>query len=349
MRDYRIAELDFEKASENELDSWYRLWVDHFREIDPENPEPGREYLIERMKGLSKTQDGITMALWSDIGEIEAYCRTHVSRAGFRKDAATFGMTVRRDHRRRGIGTALLSHVLKAAENFERSKLDAYHDERCPAAGHFLERIGAEIVSSGKWNQLKLDEVDDDLISEWMSLPSQDNRSIRLDMWDDHYPDEALQEVCDFYQTIIDHQSREDGEEDSQVEITPEFIRSGDQWALSGGRKRLLLHAHDAENGKLIGLTEVLWNPAIPKILKQGYTAVLPDYRGMGIGRRLKAEMIRKIQELIPEARMIRTGNDERRKAILKINSKLGFRHYYTVYHWELTTETLREYLTSSS
>lgn len=83
-------------------------------------------------------------------------------------------------------------------------------------------------------------------------------------------------------------------------------------------------------------------------ILKQGYTAVLPDYRGNGIGRRLKAEMIRRIRETIPEEKVVRTGNDNRRKAMLRINSQLGFRHHMTQYGWELEVETLRSYLTGS-
>lgn len=348
MTDYRITPFDIEKATHKEIESWYELRLDHEREIHPDDPEPGQVYMLKRIIALNNTQDGMTAAAWNSAGEMIGYCRAHVSRAGFRKNAATFGIIVRRSHRRRGVATSMLRHVLETADHFHRSELRAYHNERCPAAECFLNEIGADKTSSSSWNQLDLEEVEDELISEWLKLQSPDVQTVRLTIWDDHYPEDSLEEICEFYQTVTDLQRKEDGEEDSDVKITEEAFRQADKSALSGGTKRLLLHAEDMESGRLIGLTEVSWNPSRPAILKQGYTAVLPDYRGNGIGRRLKAEMIRRIRETIPEAKVVRTGNDDRRKAMLRINSQLGFRHHMTQYGWELEVEVLRSYLSGS-
>ncbi|MCK7522872.1 MAG: hypothetical protein MZV64_36960 [Ignavibacteriales bacterium] len=45
---------------------------------------------------------------------------------------------------------------------------------------------------------------------------------------------------------------------------------------------RIVVCATMPDNGRLIGFTEVTWSPLRPSILSQGFTAVLPAFRGGG-------------------------------------------------------------------
>ena len=344
--DISITPFTLETATEHRIRAWYDLVNDNNREIHPEDPQVPLERMVSRAKALYSSQEGMAWAVWMPDGSMSAYCRVHVSKAGFGSDRATFGIIVHRSERRRGIGTALLEHVLRAAEAFERPKLRGYSNDRCPAASSFLESIGAERISTSSWSQLELEKVDRGTLDEWLGLPSGPGPEIRIGEWVDHFPEEYLQEVCDLYLTIHRHQQKESGEEQDDIRLTPEVMRNGDEWALSGGRRRLLLYAEDVGTGRIIGLTEVLWHPSVPEIMKQGYTAVLPAFRDRGIGRRLKAEMLARIMDGMPRARFVRTGNDESRKAILKINDELGFRPYMSQYTWELQTDELKRLLT---
>jgi len=342
---YRITPFEFESASQEEIKSWYNLRVEHIREVYPDDPDMPLDYMLARALVLNKAQDALDWTAWKNEGEMRAYCRIHVSKMGFGKDIATFYVIVRNSERRRGIATTMLKHVVEGAEHFSRSKLYAYHIERCPAAGLFLEKIGAQRISMSKWNQLVLADLDNSIVGKWLEFPHNGNQDIRLGLWNRQFPEERISEICGFYQAVHDHQQRLDGVEEDQVVFTPEAIRSGNERALSGGRQRMILYALETESERLLGFTEILWHPSMPSILNQQYTAVLPEYRGRGIGRRLKAEMILRIQESFPEARVIRTGNDEKRTAILKINKELGFKLYFIQHCWEISTEALKKYL----
>ncbi|MBD3277464.1 MAG: GNAT family N-acetyltransferase [Candidatus Aegiribacteria sp.] len=103
-----MARFDREEASRKEIQNWYELWMDHFKEVNHEDPEPGRDYTVNRAIALKRTQDGHAFAAWDSKDNMIGYSMTHVSKMGYRKNAATFGITVLRSHRRSGVATSML-------------------------------------------------------------------------------------------------------------------------------------------------------------------------------------------------------------------------------------------------
>src|SRR5205823_2520566 len=95
------------------------------------------------------------------------------------------------------------------------------------------------------------------------------------------------------------------------------------------------------------GFTEVLWNPARPDLVEQGSTAVLPGFRGRGLGRWLKAAMLRKVLAERPEARRVTTSTARGNMAIERLNADLGFTvgHSWTL--WQLDLAQAEAYLAS--
>ena len=61
-----------------------------------------------------------------------------------------------------------------------------------------------------------------------------------------------------------------------------------------------------------------------PEHVHQDLTGVQEKYRGRGLGKRLKAEMIFQIRDNYPEAKFISTGNAMLNKEILSINQAMG-------------------------
>ncbi|RKZ03214.1 hypothetical protein DRQ21_06415 [Candidatus Fermentibacteria bacterium] len=119
----------------------------------------------------------------------------------------------------------------------------------------------------------------------------------------------------------------------------------GEKKRLAGGRKRIVVYTRAVHSNKLTGLTEISWSPSRPSIISQGYTAVLPDFRGKGIGKRLKAEMLVRILRELPMAESVRSGNNDSNNAILSINTQLGFEQFIATTTWQTATETVKKYL----
>ena len=95
----------------------------------------------------------------------------------------------------------------------------------------------------------------------------------------------------------------------------------------------------------LAGITEVTWEPDNPQILEQDQTVVFPQYRGKGIGRWLKAAMLKKILTDSPQVKFIRTENVDTNQAMLNINDQLGFKPYLSECLWQIETEKVAAYL----
>ena len=105
------------------------------------------------------------------------------------------------------------------------------------------------------------------------------------------------------------------------------------------------MYLRETATGALAGYTEIIWDPAKPQIAQQQDTAVLPQYRGQGLGRRLKAAMLAKLAQERPQVRWVRTENADANAPMLKINEELGFRPYKADSLWQVETARVQEYL----
>ena len=83
--------------------------------------------------------------------------------------------------------------------------------------------------------------------------------------------------------------------------------------------------ARDAK-GKLVGMTEIATLLTEPLMIQQQFTGVIRPFRGKGLGKWLKAEMLFWIRENIPNADCIITGNNDFNHGVNQINYSLGYK-----------------------
>jgi len=129
------------------------------------------------------------------------------------------------------------------------------------------------------------------------------------------------------------------------MKVTPDTLRQMEQNLFAAGNRRWTVYLTDRVYGKAAGLTEVFWNPNRAMILNQGFTGVYPTYRGKGLGRWLKAEMLKRLLAEHPEVEFIRTGNANSNAPMLKINTEMGFKPYSVNTIWQVATEQVEKYL----
>ena len=106
-----------------------------------------------------------------------------------------------------------------------------------------------------------------------------------------------------------------------------------------------MMYAVDVRSGAFAGYTEIMWHPESAEVLGQGETGVLPDHRNKGEGRWLKAAMLERVLEQLPQARLIRTSNAASNEPMLKINHEMGFEPCKSFTAWQIDLPNAQEYL----
>ncbi len=107
-----------------------------------------------------------------------------------------------------------------------------------------------------------------------------------------------------------------------------------------GCELRTVVAVHEA-SGTVAGLTEIEVRPGRNDFALQLDTAVLPEYRGHGLGRFIKAQMMRWLLADRPQMEMVGTTTDAANIHMIRVNHQLGYITADTICNVEAGIETL--------
>jgi GNAT superfamily N-acetyltransferase len=206
-----------------------------------------------------------------------------------------------------------------------------------------MTRLGAHKGLVGHVNQLKIDELDRDLIHAWLDQANTLGADFELGLWEGPYPEDKLQAVTQLFE--LTNQQPLGDLEIEEFHFTPEQLRQQEQMIFARGNQRWTFYILEKSTGKFAGYTETRWHPNRPEILYQDMTGVFPEYRSRGLGRWLKAAMLNKVLADRPTVKYVRTGNADSNAAMLKINNELGFQPYSADALWQVEIEQVLAYL----
>ena len=345
MQAYEICPFQIRSASDadyaclNEFKNILRL------ELLPEDPPIALAEDAERWRSGPDYIQEATWAAWESGGRrIIAFAEAQIQQTGDNPHLISFEIEVLPEFRRRGIARQMLCLIVEHAQTNNRRLMITEAYERVPAGGAFLSRMAARKGVEAHLNQLRLCELDRSLVQRWIEQSSALSSEFRLGWWDDRCPEERLQQLADLFQVVANDQPR-DALEVEDRNFSPELVRQFESMMLAGGRQRWVLYIADREHDRLVGYTEVLWHPDRPTILTQGFTGVMRECRGKGLGRWMKAEMLSRLLRERPQAEVIRTGNADSNASMLKINTDLGYKPCISWCLWQADREAVEHYL----
>lgn len=315
------------------------------KERFPDDPPTPFEEKKQDWKNIPSFVEFEAYIGWNVLhSEIIAYCDVGIEHTGSNEHIAYFTLQVHPQYRCQGLGHKMLQMILPFATGHKCSLLMVWSNDRVPAAETFLEHIGARRGQEGKVNQLKVSELDRDLIDRWSSQNKHLESEFEMGLWERTLPEEHIEEIAALLQELANDQPRDDLEIED-MKFTPDMIRQFEQNMLATGTQMWTLYALDRANQKLVGWTQVYWNPNRPMLLNQGFTAVEEAYRNKGLGRWLKAEMMKKILAERPQVEFIRTRNANSNAPMLKINDEMGFKPYNSITAWQVNVEQVENHL----
>lgn len=239
------------------------------------------------------------------------------------------------EHRRQGIGRALLRDLLTACRADGKTSLMAATNERVPAGHAFVAQLEAKLGIEEHTNQLLFSELDRAYLER--SLRDAPTELFEIGWHIGEFPEDQLEEICRVIEVM---NTAPRGEmEFNDFKVTPDDLRVQVKQCNINGLEFRFLYVKERATGRYAGFTETGFHPNRPTIVNQWSTGVLPEYRGHKLGAWLKAAMIEQIQRERPTVDRIRTGNADSNAAMLRINHALGFKPFMSRTEWQLEVD----------
>ncbi|MEX1657450.1 GNAT family N-acetyltransferase [Streptomyces pseudovenezuelae] len=231
---------------------------------------------------------------------------------------AELRLAVHGTERRRGVGTRLLEAAVDAARTERRRSVIAEAEQDSPA-DLFLAARGFRQVLALTYTRLPLADVDRAAIDALLELP---HPGYRLTEWEGTVPDALAQSFAHSRRAMDDMPM--EGTDFGRVVWDVERVVAA---AEAVARRGELLHTVavvDADGG-VVGFSELVV-PGDGRGEGQHYgTAVLPEHRGLGLARWMKAAAVRHALARHPELAGLRTDTAAGNKPMQAVNASLGY------------------------
>ncbi|MEZ4727186.1 MAG: GNAT family N-acetyltransferase [Caldilineaceae bacterium] len=313
----------------------------------PEDPPTTDEECIQWWRSKPTSFVIEPWLAWNEAGVIVGAAFGMMYETDSNQHLLQFSLDVHPAYRRRGLGKRLLGCMVEMAQRNNRRLLMGGTHDRVPAGAMFMAHIGAQKGIETHTNQLLITDLNRTLLDEWQQRAQERAIGFSLGLWSGPYPTDQLEEIARLYD-VMNSAPRGDLEVED-IHITPTHILEWDQNLIATNTERWTMYVREEATGRLAGFTVVFWHPDRPHILGQGDTGVFPAYRGLGLGRWLKAAMLEKVLRERPQVTVVRTGNADSNAAMLKINYELGFKPFISECFWQVERAQVETYLQQNS
>jgi len=326
-----IESFEPNELSPNKLDKLIDLYISYYHELHPEDPprscELIRDFLLNphplwnfcRWLVIDTETDEI-------IGtSVLSYENRKSPQYDIKQNIADIFAIISKNLRREGLGSRLLDEIISEARKLDRTQLQG--EFSFASSREFLLKHNAIITSERRIQRLYLKEVDLNTVKRWNQNGVDLNPGVKL-----HTFQVISEDLMEGYVNLYNETARQapdyDSGESVPMELTSAVDRRETEKLVAGKDIIWITIMAEEVNGKLIGFTEIFQRRAEPFVLDQGQTGVLEMYRGRGLGKLLKAEMLDFIQNNLKGAGCVETGNANANAAMISINRRLGFREY---------------------
>ena len=337
---YALDRVDPAELPDEEQQAIARLFQRMSAEVVPEDPERPFAAILPRLRATTPNQWNARIRARDVTGNVVGWAA--ISRSLNEPDNAHIGWTelmVHPDHRRNGLGRALIAELARASEGQHPELLFmGMSSDRVPAGESFLMSLQAQPGLPMKTNQLTLADVDRAQIAEWAKIEAP---GYTLERIDNVVPDRLMQAYIDAANGMND--APKGNLKMADWKLTAEQVHDHESWLKQVGVQWWLIVAvHDA-TGEGAGFTEITYDLKQPWVVWQRGTATAPKHRGHKLGLLMKAVNLQRILRELPDARYIRTGNANTNAQMLGINTQLGFKQAWASIIWQLPIADARK------
>jgi GNAT superfamily N-acetyltransferase len=236
---------------------------------------------------------------------------------------AWLSVDVHPEHRRRGLGTVMLGHLVELARAAGRTTA-GIEGWDCEATRAFAARHGFEKKSQAVMRRQRPAEVERADLQKLYDESVRAASSYDLLRISGRTPPELLDAMVQLTAAINDAPT-DDLDVEDEV-FTPERLTAYEDAVLARGNRIYRVLARHRETGELGGHTVIGVDSARPAIAHQHDTAVARAHRGHRLGLLLKSAMLLWLAEVEPQVETVDTWNAESNDHMIGVNERLGYR-----------------------
>ncbi|HET7388285.1 MAG TPA: GNAT family N-acetyltransferase [Nocardioidaceae bacterium] len=231
-------------------------------------------------------------------------------------------LAVHPDHRRRGLGSAMLEHLIARAKAEGKTVLgtDGWDS---PTTAAFAAAHGLERKSQAIQRRQTLADLDRALVRKRCDEAAAAASAYELVRIAGRTPEELLEAVATMTAAINDAPT-DDLDIEDEV-FPPERIRRYEDAQLAREYRLYRLLARHRETGGLAGHTVVAVEGERPHLGHQHDTSVVRAHRGHRLGMLLKAGMLEWLADVEPQLATVDTWNAESNDHMIGVNEELGY------------------------
>lgn len=314
--DLVIERFDPLRASDGDFADYHHVLAASQVADRPDEPVLPLEEMVGRLK---KPLPGMgSVAFWMGYrgSDVVALAEVHF----LEDENSEIGLTeiaVHPDHRRVGTGTAMLRAVVPELRAQGRHVVEGWQVVAGTAGERWAAAQGFRPVRTITRQALVIAQTDRSL---WeVDVPE----GYRLQCWAGAAPESVIDSYAVARGAIHDAPLGESGYR--WPEWTVERVRAAEAECREQGlEQRIVVAVHEA-TGAVAGLTEVCVHPRRPDWGYQRDTAVLAAHRGHGLGRCIKAHMLRWLVADRPALGWISTTTGAENAHMIRVNHEIGF------------------------
>jgi GNAT superfamily N-acetyltransferase len=245
---------------------------------------------------------------------------------------------VQSEHRRRGVGTAILAEAERLAAAEGRSVLNAFFEVptamvEADVAGTFARRMGFVSTQTGNRRHLSI-PVDGGRRARLANEVGRATAGYRIFTFMAPWPKEYRADQCELSRRMSTDAPSGD-ERHEEEEWDEARIEEIDQMLVASGVRKLVAVAQHLESGRLVAFSEVALPLDHPHEGWQWATLVLREHRGHRLGLAVKLANLAALEATLPEVNLISTGNAQGNAPMIAVNEMLGFEVVATGTFWQ--------------
>ncbi len=343
---FEIIDFIPKESDEKLLEAYFDFDESLFKEIQPNDPLVPRD-LHHKLLLLTTTGEQVIrrLARSSNSGEIvgRLYIMIFTEEStGFKenKHTAVVNISVLKDHSNESISQELLRDAIEIMQKHEyvtTADTCSYFERQW----NFWEGLGAKLALEASQSRIYMEDIDWDMIEEWRQEGHQLAKEEQVDLFSfEKCPEEIIHKYTTTYTEI--ERLIPLGEFDYIPEPTTPFTRREKEENFSKTDFEWYTLTTREKNGDISGLTEIKYSKSKLYRVDQCLTGVKIEYRGRGLGKWLKAEMMVFIKDNFPETEFISTDNADMNAPMLSINERMGFKKYLTEKCYTIKLEKLK-------